>query len=208
VRSTVDDHVDAGGEELEEVLGPQQQIAVIGCAKDRAADQQDGERVDVGRDRDSSEAAFGGEVGRDHPGDLDRDWDSGRVVSRRRASKPRREQIRLMMRTAVGFRAFAGITTTRAFTGPERLRFDWQRSYTTDQWVDQVPTFGGHSTLPPQKLDQLMSGIRTAVDDAGGRFTMRYAALAVIAHRRDDSVARNPLATAEVAEGCLDCGAR
>ena len=29
-----------------------------------------------------------------------------------------------------------------------REHFDWERTYTRDEWLDQVPTFGGHSQLP------------------------------------------------------------
>lgn len=79
-----------------------------------------------------------------------------------------------------------GIHATDAFTAPERLRFDWERSYTTDQWLDQIPTFGGHSTIAPEKLDQLLSGIGAAIENVGGSFKMRYAALAIIARRRPD----------------------
>ena len=82
--------------------------------------------------------------------------------------------------------ASAGITATGAFTVPERLRFDWERSYTSEQWLDQVPTFGGHSTFPPQKLDQLLSGIAAAIDEIGGSFTMKYAALAITTRRVDN----------------------
>lgn len=77
----------------------------------------------------------------------------------------------------------AGIAMTCAFTAPERLRFDWERVYTCDEWVDQVPTFGGHSTLQPRKLDQLLSGLAAAIDAIGGSFTMGYAALAIMARR-------------------------
>ncbi|MGH2862117.1 MAG: class I SAM-dependent methyltransferase [Solirubrobacteraceae bacterium] len=79
--------------------------------------------------------------------------------------------------------AYAGIMATRAFTAPERLRFDWDHVYTRDEWLDQVPTFGGHSTLPEQKLDQLLSGIGTAIDQIGDSFTMSYATLAITTHR-------------------------
>lgn len=79
--------------------------------------------------------------------------------------------------------ACVGITATRAFTTPERLRFDWEHVYTRDEWLDQVPTFGGHSTLPKQKLDQLLAGIGAAIDQIGDSFTMRYATLAITTHR-------------------------
>jgi SAM-dependent methyltransferase len=82
----------------------------------------------------------------------------------------------------------AAIQATRAFSDPGLLRFDWERSYTTEEWLDQVPTFGGHSTFPPGRLAQLLSGIRTAIDNAGGAFTTTYAALAITARRRHEQL--------------------
>lgn len=75
------------------------------------------------------------------------------------------------------------IGATGAFSEPKRLRFDWQRRYSTEEWLDQVPTFGGHSTLPPEKLDALLAGIKDAIDQHGSDFTMRYATLALIVHQ-------------------------
>ncbi|MBV9417142.1 MAG: class I SAM-dependent methyltransferase [Solirubrobacterales bacterium] len=77
-----------------------------------------------------------------------------------------------------------GIRHTGAFGEPQRWQFDWERRYTTDQWVDQVPTFGGHSKLPPAQLDQLLTGIAAAIDASGGSFTTSYAAVVITAIRR------------------------
>ncbi len=73
-----------------------------------------------------------------------------------------------------------------AFEEPQRWRFDWEQVYTSDQWLEQVPSFGGHSQFAPAKLDQLLAGLGTAIDAIGGSFTMRYAAVAVTASRRRD----------------------
>jgi SAM-dependent methyltransferase len=73
-----------------------------------------------------------------------------------------------------------------SFTEPERRQFDWARDYTPEQWLDQVPTFGGHSTLPAAKLGELLAGIAAAIDAAGGSFTMRYATVAITGSRRRD----------------------
>jgi SAM-dependent methyltransferase len=81
--------------------------------------------------------------------------------------------------------AAAGIHATKAFADPEHVRYDWKRSYTKDEWLEQIPTFGGHSTFPPKTLRELMSGVGAAIDSAGGSFTMRYAAVTVTAARRD-----------------------
>jgi SAM-dependent methyltransferase len=77
-----------------------------------------------------------------------------------------------------------GLQASGAFTAPERWRVDWERAYTTGEWGEQVPTLGGHGRLAPETLDALLEGIAAAVDAAGGRFTMRYAAIAVTAARR------------------------
>ncbi|MCT2592887.1 class I SAM-dependent methyltransferase [Streptomyces sp. N2-109] len=74
-----------------------------------------------------------------------------------------------------------GIRQVGAFGAPERWRFDWERSYTRDEWLDQLPTFGGHSGFPPAKLEELLAGIGAAVDAVGGSFTMRYTAVVVTA---------------------------
>ena len=76
-----------------------------------------------------------------------------------------------------------GIRQAGAFGDPERWRFDWNRRYTRDQWLDQVPTFGGHIQLPRVTLDDLLAGIGAAIDAAGGSFTMRYTTVAVTAAR-------------------------
>ncbi|SRR5579875_132132 len=76
-----------------------------------------------------------------------------------------------------------GMRQAGAFGEPERWRFDWDRSYSREEWLDAVPTFGGASQLPPGKLDELLAGIGAAVDAAGGGFTMRYATVVATAAR-------------------------
>ncbi len=71
-----------------------------------------------------------------------------------------------------------------SFAEPERWQVDWERTYTKAEWLEQVPTFGGHSQFPPGKLEELLAGIGAAVDAAGSSFTMGYAAVAVTAARR------------------------
>ena len=76
-----------------------------------------------------------------------------------------------------------GIRQAGGFSSPEQWRFDWDRRYTREEWLETVPTFGGHSQFPPAKLDALLAGIGAVIDSAGGSFTMRYATLAVTAAR-------------------------
>jgi SAM-dependent methyltransferase len=82
-------------------------------------------------------------------------------------------------------RAADGIEQAGAFSEPEQWRFDWHRPYTTREWLELVPTIGGHSQIPPARLTELLAGLGAAVDAAGGSFTMQYATVAVSAARMD-----------------------
>ncbi|MFF1720602.1 class I SAM-dependent methyltransferase [Streptomyces sviceus] len=76
-----------------------------------------------------------------------------------------------------------GIRGSAAFGEPEEWRFGWDRVYTREEWLDQVPTFGGHGQLPAGKLDALLDSVGDAVDAMGGSFSMRYSAVVLTAVR-------------------------
>jgi SAM-dependent methyltransferase len=80
-------------------------------------------------------------------------------------------------------KAADGMQQAGTFGDAEQWRFDWDRPYTRDEWLDQVPTFGGHSQLPPDRLQQVLDGMGAAIDAAGGSFTMHYVTLAATATR-------------------------
>jgi len=80
-------------------------------------------------------------------------------------------------------KAADGIRQAGAFAEPEHWRFDWDRPYTRDEWLDLVPTIGGHGQIRPDRLSELLAGLGAAVDAAGGSFTMQYATVAVTAER-------------------------
>jgi SAM-dependent methyltransferase len=85
--------------------------------------------------------------------------------------------------SAICAKAADGIRQAGAFGEPEEWRFGWDRLYTRDEWLDQVPTFGGHSQYPPAKLREIVAGVGTAIDAVGGGFTMHYTAMVVTAAR-------------------------
>ena len=87
--------------------------------------------------------------------------------------------------SALFTKAADGIRQVGAFSDPEQWRLDWERSYARDEWLDQLPTFGGHSRFPPAKLEELLAGIGAAIDAAGGSFTMRCTTVVVTAARTD-----------------------
>lgn len=75
------------------------------------------------------------------------------------------------------------IRETGQFNAPEQWRFDWERSYTRDQWLDLLPTTGGLTLLRSDQLAGILSAVAQAVDALGGRFTMRYTTLVTTAVR-------------------------
>ena len=78
-------------------------------------------------------------------------------------------------------RAEAGVRQAGGFGKPERVRLDWESTVSRDDFLDQVPTAGGHARIPPERLAELLAGLGAAIDAAGGGFTMRYATLALVA---------------------------
>jgi hypothetical protein len=80
-------------------------------------------------------------------------------------------------------KAADGIREAGGFSEPERWRFDWEQSYTRDAWLDQLPTQGALTQLPPDKLAEVLAGVGSAIDAMGGGFTMPYATVAVTAAR-------------------------
>ena len=88
------------------------------------------------------------------------------------------------MRGSSGYSALcarAADGMSKPFGEPEQWRFEWERSYTRDEWLDQLPTSGDASQFPPGKLAEVTAGIGDAIDRLGGSFTMGYAAVVVTA---------------------------
>lgn len=78
-----------------------------------------------------------------------------------------------------------GMREVDRFGEPEQWRFEWERSYTRDQWLDQVPTTGDHGRFPPAQLEALLARIGAAIDAAGGGFTTSYTTVVATAARSD-----------------------
>ncbi|MGW2634069.1 class I SAM-dependent methyltransferase [Streptomyces chattanoogensis] len=87
--------------------------------------------------------------------------------------------------TALCTKAADGIREADGFADPEQWRFDWERPYTRDEWLDQLPTQGAFTRLPQAKLEDVLAGVGAAIDAAGGSFTMHYATVAVTTTRTD-----------------------
>ncbi|MFF1738473.1 class I SAM-dependent methyltransferase [Streptomyces mirabilis] len=79
------------------------------------------------------------------------------------------------------------IRETEQFNDPEQWLFDWEQSYTRDQWLDLLPTTGGLTQLRPDQLAEVLDAVGGAIDSLGGRFTMDYTTLAATAVRAGTS---------------------
>ncbi|MFI6687861.1 class I SAM-dependent methyltransferase [Streptomyces sp. NPDC050485] len=76
-----------------------------------------------------------------------------------------------------------GIRAAGGFDAPERWRCDWEWPYSRADWLDQLPTHGPLTRLPPDRLAEVLADVGAAIDALGGGFTARYATVAVIAVR-------------------------
>jgi len=80
-------------------------------------------------------------------------------------------------------KAADGIRAAGGFTEPEQWLLDWEWRYTREAWLDQVPTQGLFTRLPPDRLAEVLAGVGAAVDAVGGSFTARYTTVVVTAAR-------------------------
>jgi SAM-dependent methyltransferase len=76
-----------------------------------------------------------------------------------------------------------GIRQAGGFSDPEQWHVDWERSYTRDTWLDQMPTHGTLTQLPSAMVAEVLEGVGAAIDAIGGSFTMPYATVALAATR-------------------------
>ncbi len=86
-------------------------------------------------------------------------------------------------------RAVEGIRTAGGFGEPEHWRFEWQRHYARDEWLDHLPTTGTLTQLAPDQLATVLEAVGGAIDSIGGGFTMHYVTLAAAATRIGDDYA-------------------
>jgi SAM-dependent methyltransferase len=80
-------------------------------------------------------------------------------------------------------KAADGIRRAAGFSEPEQWQFDWERSYTGEEWLDQLVTFGPLTQLPSDKQAEVLQSVGAVIDAMGGSFTMRYTTVAVTAVR-------------------------
>ncbi|MFI5783050.1 class I SAM-dependent methyltransferase [Nocardia sp. NPDC051570] len=85
-----------------------------------------------------------------------------------------------------GFTKYAeAIREAGGFGDPEQLQFDWERSYTRDQWLDLLPTTGGLTRLPADKVAEVLTEVGAVIDAMGGGFRTPFTTFAIVAARTD-----------------------
>jgi SAM-dependent methyltransferase len=87
---------------------------------------------------------------------------------------------------ALSDRAADGIRGVGGFGDPQQWRFDWERTYTREEWLDQLPTSGALTRLPDAQLAEVLQDVGAAIDAIGGSLTVSYATVAVVATRAGD----------------------
>ncbi|MGN9846520.1 hypothetical protein ACTMTI_51285 [Nonomuraea sp. H19] len=65
------------------------------------------------------------------------------------------------------------------------VSFDWERTYSRDEWLELLPTYGAIAKLPPDDLANVLETVGALIDKMGGGFSMPYTTVAVVAVRRD-----------------------
>ena len=64
--------------------------------------------------------------------------------------------------------------TAAGFSEPEPLAYEWTRTYTRDELLDQLPTTGGLTRATPEQLDAILTDVGAAIDAMGGSFTHTF----------------------------------
>lgn len=68
-------------------------------------------------------------------------------------------------------------------TDPEQRHFPWRRTYTREEWLDQLPTHSDHAAMEPDQLQQVLAAIGAVIDGFGGSFVMEYDTLLLVSTR-------------------------
>jgi SAM-dependent methyltransferase len=80
-------------------------------------------------------------------------------------------------------KAADGMRTAGGFGDPEQRRYDWERSYTRDEWLDQLATSGALTGLPPAKLAEVLEAVGITLDTMEASITVRLTTVAIMAAR-------------------------
>jgi SAM-dependent methyltransferase len=75
----------------------------------------------------------------------------------------------------------AALDDSGLFDAAEIRRFEWSRTYTTDEWLALIATHSDHQALGEARLQALRDAVGAALDAVGGTFEYRYETVLVTA---------------------------
>lgn len=84
---------------------------------------------------------------------------------------------------AIFDRAKDGLREAGGFGASDQWRIDWDLTYTRDEWLTAMSTFGGASTIATETQTTLRTEIGNAIDAAGGTITIHYSTVTVATKR-------------------------
>jgi SAM-dependent methyltransferase len=70
--------------------------------------------------------------------------------------------------------AFGVLRGEGGFLEVEVRAYPWERTYSRDEWLDQLVTHSDHRVMDPDARGTLLAAIGDVIDDNGGSFSMRY----------------------------------
>jgi SAM-dependent methyltransferase len=79
--------------------------------------------------------------------------------------------------------AAGGIRAAGEFSDPEQWRYSWKQPYRRDEWLDQLPTSGALTRVPPDRLAEVLASVGAAIDALGGGITVQVTTVALAAAR-------------------------
>jgi SAM-dependent methyltransferase len=77
----------------------------------------------------------------------------------------------------------AALDQSGLFEPSDTRRFQWSRTYTTDEWLALITTHSDHQALGEARLQALREAVGAEIDAIGGSFEYRYETVLVTATR-------------------------
>jgi SAM-dependent methyltransferase len=77
-----------------------------------------------------------------------------------------------------------GIKVCAELSDAVERRFSWSRTYTRDEWLDQLPTHSDHGAMDADRLARVLEEVGRVIDDLGGSFAMVYSTLLLDSTRK------------------------
>jgi hypothetical protein len=77
----------------------------------------------------------------------------------------------------------AALDESGLFDAAEIRRFEWSRTYTTDEWLSLIATHSDHQALGEARLQALCDAVGDEIDAIGGSFEYPYETVLVTATR-------------------------